>query len=67
MGTKDDVVTIIENTIMEGTHKDPKVMASANIVVGQANDDNIDRLIGDVECNKEKMLKLNDNLVKMRG
>ena len=67
MGTQVDVVTVTENTIMEGTHKDPKSMASVNIAAAQAGTDNVDRLIDDVYINKEKMLKLKDNLVKMQG
>ena len=31
MGTQADVVTVTENTIMEGTHKDRKFTASVNI------------------------------------
>ena len=52
MGTYDNVVTITKSTIMEGTHKDPKFMASVNIVAAQASTDNVDRLIYDVECSK---------------
>ena len=65
MGTQVDVVTVIENTIMEGTHKDPKFMALVNIAVAQANTGNVDRLINDVKRNKENMLKLKDNMVKL--
>ena len=65
MGTQADVVTITENTIMEGTHKDPKFIASVNIVVSQASADNVYILMNEMERNKENMLKLKDNLVKM--
>ena len=61
------MVTVTKNTIMEGTHKDPKFMASVNIAAVQANADNVDRLINDVDRNKENILKLNNNLVKLRG
>ena len=44
------MVTVIENTIMEGTHKDPKFMASVNIAAAQASIDNVDQLMEDVEC-----------------
>ena len=67
MGTQTDVVTVTENTIMEGTHKDLKFTASVNIVASQASVDNVDRLMNGVEKNKEKMLTLKDNLVEMRG
>ena len=67
MGTQDDVVTVTENTIMEGTDKDPKSMDLVNIETSQVGADNVDRLIDDVYRNKEKMLKLKDNLVKMQG
>ena len=42
-------------------------MASIRIAAAQAKNDNVDRLVDDVERNKEKMLKLKDNLVKTRG
>ena len=53
MGTQDNVVTVTENTIMEGTHKDPNFTASVNIVVAQDNVDSIDRLMENVEHHKE--------------
>ena len=49
MGTQAGVVTVTENTIMEGTHKDPKFMALVNIEVAQANTANVDRLIYNLE------------------
>ena len=59
-----DMVIVIENTIMEGTHKDPKFMASVNIVAVQANANNVDRFMEDVEHHKEKILELKDSRVK---
>ena len=38
-----------------------------NIEAAQSNANNVDRLMDDVESNKEKMLKLKDNLVKTQG
>ena len=67
MGTQVDIVTVTECTIMEGTHKDPKFMASVNIAAAQASADNVYRLMDDVERNKENMLKLKDSLVKLWG
>ena len=67
MGTQVDVVTIMENKIMEGTHKDLKFTASVNIAASKASVYNVNRLMDDMEGNKEKILKLKDNLVKMRG
>ena len=61
MGTQTNVVIVIENTIMEGTHKDPKFTALVNIEASQAGVDNVNRLMNDVEQNKEKILKLKDN------
>ena len=61
------MVMVTKNTIMEGTHKDPKFMASVNIASQQDNTDNVDHLMGNVEHQKEKMLKLKDTLVKTRG
>ena len=67
MGSQVDVVTVTENTIMEGTHKKPKFMASVNVAVSQASADNVVQLMENVEHQKEKMLKLKDTLVKTRG
>ena len=67
MGMQTDMVIVIENTIMEGTHKDPKFMASINIVVVQASADNIDWLMEDVEFQKDRMFKLKDSVMKLRG
>ena len=67
MGSHAHMVIGTENTIMEGTHKDPKFMASMNIEFAQANADNIDHFMENVEHHKEKMLKLKDTLVKTRG
>ena len=67
MVTQAYVVTVTENTIMEGTHKDPKFMASVNIAATQVSAKNVYQLIDDLECNKEKMLKLNNNPVKTQG
>ena len=64
MSTHTNVVTITKNTIMEGTHKDPKFIASVNIL---GNFENVSRLMNDIERSKEKMFKLKDNLVKMWG
>ena len=64
MGMQTDVVTMTENTIMEGTHKDPKFMASVNIAAVQANANNVDRFMEDVEHHKEKILELKDSRVK---
>ena len=52
MGTQADIVTVTENTIMEGTHNDPKFMALVNVAAAQASADNVDRLMDDVERNK---------------
>ena len=67
MVTQTNVLTVMENTIMEGTNKDPKFTASVNMAASQASVDNVYRLMNNVEQNKEKMLKLKDNLVKMWG
>ena len=52
MGRQVDIVTITKSTIMEGTHKELKLMASVNIAAPQASVDNVDRLMDDVERNK---------------
>ena len=61
------MVIVTKNTIMEGTHKEPNLMASVNIAAAQASTNNVDQLMENVEHHKEKMLKLKDTLVKTRG
>ena len=65
MGTQDDVVTITESTIMEGTHKDLLFMSSINVAATPASTDNVDWFMEDVECTKDKLLKLKDNMVNI--
>ena len=62
-----DVVTVTENTFMDGTNKYPKFMASVSVEAMQSCVDNIYRLIESVENHKENMLKMKDTLVKERG
>ena len=62
-----DVVKVTKNTIMEGTNKYPKFMASVSVAATQANADNVDYLIENAEHHKEKMFKLKDTLIKERG
>ena len=60
------MVIVTEDTIMEGTHKDPKFMALVNIAAAHATADNVNRLMDEVEHNKEKMFKLKDKVAKLR-
>ena len=61
IGDQLDVFTVTENTIMQGTNEDPQFLASA-----QPNADNVNKLVGDAEHYKERMLKMKDTLVKER-
>ena len=65
--THADVVTVTKNTVMEGTNKHLKFMAYISVAVAQANANNVDRLIENVEHHKEKMFKMKDTLIKERG
>lgn len=67
MTAQPDIVTVTENTLVEGTQKDPKFTASVNVAAAQASADNVDKLLTTIERNKEKMLKLKATLVKERG
>ena len=42
-------------------------MGSVGVVAAQANADNIDRLIENLEHHNEKMFKIKDTLIKERG
>ena len=56
-----------EKTIMQGTNRDPQFLAFVTITVVQANADNVDKLVGDDEHYKERMINMKDTLVKERG
>ena len=49
MGSQDDVVMVTKNTIMEGTHKYLDFVSSVNVAVAQANVDNVECLMENVE------------------
>ena len=52
---------------MQGTNQDPIFLASVNIVVAQANVDNVGKLVEDVEHYKEIIIKMKNMFVKERG
>ena len=67
VGTQPKVVTVNEKSIMQGTNEDPQLMESISVATAQANANNIDKLMENVDQYKEKMIKMKDTLVKERG
>ena len=67
IGDQPDVVTITENTTMQATNEDPQFLPSVRIPAVQARLDNVNKLVGDVEHYKERMLNMKSTLVKERG
>ena len=67
IGTKPDVITVTEKTIVKKTNQDPKLLALVRVATIQANANKVDILMEDPEHHKENMLKMKDTLVKERG
>ena len=58
---------ITEKTTMQATNEDPQFLPSVRIPAVQAHLDNVNKLVGDVEHYKERMLNMKSTLVKERG
>ena len=58
--------SVTDNTVMQGTNEDPQFLASVSIESVQANADNVNKLVGDVEHYKERMLNMKVTLIKER-
>ena len=64
IGDQPDVVTVTKKTTMQTTNEDPQFLASVRIPAMQAHADNVNKLVGDVEHYKERMLNMKGTLVK---
>ena len=67
IGTQPNMITVTEKTIVEKTNQDPKFLASISVVTAQVNADNVEKLMEDAYHYKEKMIKMEDNLIKEIG
>ena len=67
IGTQPNTITVTEKTIVEKTNQDPKFLASISVVTAQVNADNVEKLMEDAYHYKEKMIKMEDTLIKEIG
>ena len=67
IGTQPNMITVTEKTIVEKTNQDPKFLASISVVTAQVNADNVEKLMEDAYHYKEKMIKMEDTLIKEIG
>ena len=67
IGTQPNAIIVTEKTIVEKTNQDPKFLASISVVTAQVNADNVEKLMEDAYHYKEKMIKMEDTLIKEIG
>ena len=67
IGTQPNMITVTDKTIVEKTNQDPKFLASISVVTAQVNADNVEKLMEDAYHYKEKMIKMEDTLIKEIG
>ena len=58
---------VMEKKFMQGTNEDPQLLVMASIIVGQANVDNVSKLVEHVGNYKERMSHMKETLRKERG
>ena len=59
-------VMVNERTIVHGTDKDPRLMARAGVATTLATEDNMDRIMTDLEQSQKKVMHSKENLKKER-
>ena len=60
-------VMVTEKTIVHGTNKDPKLLATTGVALALANVDNVDKMVDDLEKYREKLSQMRETLKKERG
>ena len=60
-------IMVTEKTVLQGTNKDPKLLAMAGVATTLDNVDNVEKLVEDVDQYKEKMSQMKETLRKERG
>ena len=56
-----------EKTIFHGTHKDPRLMARAGVSSTLSNEDNVEKIMTDLEQYNKKVVQMKETLKKERG
>ena len=58
---------ITDKTLVHGTDADPRLTARAGVALTQATEDNVDRLMTDLEQSRKNAAQLKETLKKERG
>ena len=58
---------VIDKTLVHGTYKDPRLIARYGVALTLATEDNVDRLITDLEQSQKNVAKLKETLKKERN
>ena len=57
---------VTDKTVVHGTHKDPRLMARVGVALTLANEDNVDRIMTDLEQSWKRVAQLKETLKKER-
>ena len=57
---------VTDKTLVHGTHKDPRFIARAGVDLTLATEDNVDRLMTDLEQSQKNAAQLKETLKKER-
>ena len=60
-------IMVTEKTIVYGTDKDPRFLAKVGVASALANEDNVDKIMTDLEQYKKKVVQMKETLKKERG
>ena len=60
-------IMVTEKTIIHGTDKDPRLLAKASVASTLTNEDNVDKIMTDLEQYKKKVVQMKESLKKERG
>ena len=57
---------VTDKTVVHGTHKDPQLIARVGVALTLANEDNMDRIMTDLEQSRKNVAQLKETLKKER-
>ena len=60
-------VMVTDKKVVHGTNKDPRLMARAGVALSLATEDNVDRIMTDLEQSQKKVTQLKETLKKERS
>ena len=60
-------IMVTEKTIVHGTDKDPRLLAKVGVASALANEDNVDKIMTDLEQYKKKAVQMKETPKKERG